>query len=51
MFPRDIVIGTVLSVQPSDHGTSLVAIIQPAADIPAVKNVFVIIHFEGQGIR
>ena len=48
LFPRDILIGTVLRVEPSAHGTSLVAVIEPAADIPAVKNVFVIIDFEGK---
>ena len=48
LFPRDILIGTVLRVGPNDHGTSLVAVIEPAAEIPNVKNVFVIIDFEGK---
>ncbi|MDL2233668.1 rod shape-determining protein MreC [Ruminococcaceae bacterium OttesenSCG-928-L11] len=49
MFPKDILVGTVQQVKPNSHGTSLVAIIKPAADIVNVKNVFVITHFEGQG--
>jgi rod shape-determining protein MreC len=48
LFPRNILIGTVLRVEPNAHGTSLVAVIKPAADIPAVTNVFVIIDFEGK---
>lgn len=51
LFPRDIVIGKVTGVEPSSHGTSLVATIEAAADIRGVKNVFVITHFEGQGIN
>lgn len=49
LFPKDIFIGEVVRVEPDAHGTSLVAIIQPGADIPNVKNVFVITEFEGQG--
>ncbi len=49
LFPKDIIIGSITSVQPGSHGTSLVATIQPAADISDVKNVFVITYFEGQG--
>jgi len=48
LFPRNILIGTVQRVEPNAHGTSLVAVIEPAADIPAVTNVFVIIDFEGK---
>jgi len=48
-FPRDIMIGRVAEVRPSAHGTTPVAVIEPTADIRFVKNVFVIISFEGQG--
>ena len=48
LFPRDIIIGTVQRVEPGAHGTSLIAILKPAADIKTVKNVFVITSFEGK---
>lgn len=48
-YPRDIIIGHIVRVEPNSHGTSLMAVIQPAADIRQVKNVFVITEFEGQG--
>ena len=48
LFPRDIIIGTVQRIQPGAHGTSLIAVIKPAADIKTVKNVFVITSFEGK---
>ncbi len=49
LFPRDIIIGTVREVRPNAHGTGLVAVVAPAAPVDAVKNVFVITQFEGQG--
>ncbi|MDR2908613.1 MAG: rod shape-determining protein MreC [Oscillospiraceae bacterium] len=49
IYPRDIVIGKITKVGPSAHGTGLLAVVEPAADIRAVKNVFVITDFEGQG--
>lgn len=48
-YPRDIMIGRVVRVEPNSHGTSLIAVIEPAADVQKVKNVFVITEFEGQG--
>ncbi|MDR2932595.1 MAG: rod shape-determining protein MreC [Oscillospiraceae bacterium] len=49
MFPKDLLVGIVSEVTPNSHGTSLAAVIKPAADIAAVKDVFVITYFEGQG--
>lgn len=49
LFPRDILIGRVVEVHPSVHGTSVIATIEPAAPIKSVKNVFVVTSFEGQG--
>jgi len=49
LYPRDIMVGTVQSVGPNSHGTSLVAVVKPFADVRNVKNVFVITWFEGQG--
>ena len=48
LFPRDIMIGTVLRTEPDAHGTSLIAVIKPAADIRNIKNVFIITSFEGK---
>lgn len=49
LFPKDILVGKVEKVAPNSHGTSIAATIRPAADIPNVKDVFVITYFEGQG--
>lgn len=49
IFPKDLIIGEVVSVSTSSRGNSLEAVIKPAADIIDVKNVFIITHFEGQG--
>ena len=51
LFPRDIIIGKITKVEPSRHGTGLVATIEPAAQVRTVKNVFVITSFEGKGER
>lgn len=48
LFPKGIVIGTVKEVKPSKSATSIEAIIQPATDVRSIKNVLVIIDFEGQ---
>ncbi|MFV0402090.1 MAG: rod shape-determining protein MreC [Oscillospiraceae bacterium] len=48
LFPRDLYIGTVLRVEPDAHGTDLIAVIRPGADIANVNNVVVITSFEGQ---
>ena len=48
IFPRDILVGTVLRVEPSAYGTSLIAVLEPAVDIPSVTNVFVVTDFEGR---
>ena len=49
LFPRDLMIGRVERVGPSSHGTSLVAVVELAAEVQAVRNVFVITSFDGQG--
>ena len=49
LFPKDIIIGEVVRVEPNSHGTSLVATVRPTADVRGVKDVFVITNFEGQG--
>ena len=49
LFPKDLLVGTVVDVVPNSHGTSLAAVIKPAADIVNLKDVFVVTDFEGQG--
>lgn len=49
IFPKDLTIGTIRSIAPEDHGMSLYAVIEPAADIREIKDVFVIKSFAGQG--
>lgn len=49
IFPKEIAVGTVKSIHPEGHGMSLYCVIEPAADIKDVKDVFVIKSFSGQG--
>jgi len=50
LFPRDLIIGTVVEIGPSRHGTGLLAVIELAAEVQNVRNVFVITSFDGQGM-
>ena len=50
LFPRDLIIGQVVEVGPSRHGTSLLAVVELAAEVQNVRNVFVITSFDGQGV-
>ena len=49
LFPKSLMIGSVVEVSTEPSGLSLYATIQPASDINEVKDVFVITHFLGQG--
>jgi len=49
LFPRDLIIGTVVDITPNRHGTGLVAVVELAAQVQNVRNVFVITSFDGQG--
>lgn len=49
LFPKELVVGRIVDVQTESHGGSLYAVIDPAADIKEVKDVFVIKSFKGQG--
>lgn len=48
IFPKDILIGTVIDVVPSQHQTGLIAVIEPAAKIGEIKDVIIVTNFEGQ---
>lgn len=45
VFPKDLIVGTVESVDIDSSGNSKTATIKPAADIPNVKMVFVITSY------
>lgn len=51
LFPKDLIIGQVVAITTSSRGNSLEATIRPGAEIEKVKDVFVITHFEGQGVE
>ena len=50
LFPRDLMIGSVVEIGPSRHGTGLMAIVELTAQIQNVRNVYVITSFDGQGM-
>lgn len=49
LFPEGLVIGTITEVQASSSGLSLYAVVQPAAPIGELRDVYVITNFLGQG--
>lgn len=48
VFPKNLVVGTVRSIELDSNGLSLSAAIEPAADIAGVTDVLVIKSFDGQ---
>lgn len=49
VFPSGLLIGTVKEIHSDSNGLTLHAIIEPAENVFAVTDVFVITSFEGQG--
>ena len=49
LFPKDLVIGRIVSLENESDGKSMTALIQPAADVENVTNVLVVTSFRGQG--
>ena len=49
VFPKNLVVGTVRTVDLDSNGLSLSATIEPTADILGVTDVLVIKSFDGQG--
>ncbi len=49
LFPKDLVIGRIVSLSNESDGKSMTALVQPAADIEKVTNILVITSFRGQG--
>ncbi|MBQ9067091.1 MAG: hypothetical protein IJ133_06175 [Clostridia bacterium] len=50
IYPRDLVIGTVQSVQDDKHDISSYAVIKPNVKIEEIGQVLILLSFEGQGI-
>ena len=50
VFPKDLPVGTVKSIEVDPSGLSLTAVIEPSADIENVTDVLVIKSFDGQSI-
>jgi len=48
VFPRDLVIGTIVEIHAEKDGVSLYAEVMPSADVVGVKEVFIITAFDGQ---
>ena len=48
VFPKDLPVGTVKSIEVDSSGLSLTAVIEPSADIENVTDVLVIKYFNGQ---
>ena len=51
IYPKGLVVGTVTQVNESEYDLTCYAVIQPARDITALEDVFVITSFRGQGIE
>lgn len=49
MFPKDVLVGKVVSIAVSDDKLSKYAIIKPYADIENLTDVFVVTNFYGKG--
>ena len=49
IYPRDLIIGTVMRVADSETDISTTAIIKPGVDISTLTDVFIITEFSGQG--
>lgn len=49
VFPKGLIIGTVVDVYAESNGMMLYASVKPAANISNIKDVFVLTSFPGQG--
>ena len=51
VFPADLIIGDVVSVESEPGDTTSYAVIKPRADIDGLAQVFVITDFNGKGVK
>lgn len=49
LFPKDLVIGRIVSLANESDGKSMTALVEPAAEIESLTNVLVVTSFRGQG--
>lgn len=49
VFPKGLIIGTVLDLQTEKSGISMFATVQPASEIKTLSEVFLLTSFSGQG--
>ena len=49
IFPEGLLIGTIQSIGSDEYNTSIYASVKPFVDIEEIRDVMVIIDFEGQG--
>ena len=50
IYPKDLIVGTIVSIENSSDGISTHAAVRSALDISALTEVFVIKEFDGQGV-
>ncbi len=50
IYPKDLIVGTIVSIENSSDGLSAHAAVRSALDISALTEVFVIKEFDGQGV-
>ncbi len=50
IFPKDLIVGTIVDIEDSKDGISKFANIRSEIDLSELSEVFVIIDFEGQGV-
>lgn len=49
IYPQNLKIGTIRSIEHEEYDVSLYALVEPFVDVTQVKDVMVITSFEGQG--
>ena len=50
IFPKDLIVGTVVNISESKDGISSYATVRSEVDFTKLSEVFVIVDFEGQGV-
>ena len=45
VYPPDLLVGRIVSIEPEASGTSVIAVIQPDADVLGVKQAFIITDY------
>lgn len=48
LYPADLILGTITSIESESHGKSLYAVIEPAVDVQEIKDVFIITSFTNE---